>query len=106
MIRKEKLALFRLEKISESSSPTSSPKRKETVPQRLNPMALTSITLKDPPPHKNNEISRLQEEIMAKRLQFTLWEDAQTTRTSHETPLPALFVTMLQNVRFVAVGRL
>jgi hypothetical protein len=70
-------------------------------------MALTSIALKDPPPpHKNTEISRLQEEIMAKRLQFTLWEDAQTSRTSHATSLPALFITMVQNVRFLGVGRL
>lgn len=71
-------------------------------------MALTSIALKDPPPtsSKNNEISRLQEDIMAKRHQYTLWEDAQAARSTSNESLPVLFAKMLQSVKFLAEGRL
>jgi hypothetical protein len=37
---------MRLEKISESSSPSSSHKQREITTQRLNPLALTTITTK------------------------------------------------------------
>lgn len=43
---------------------------------------------------------------MAKRHQYTLWEDAQAVRSIPTESLPVLFATMLQSIKSLAEGRL
>lgn len=81
MSRRDRQAKFRLDKISETSSP--SPKREQILDEmsngRVNPLALTttiatpktSVSRIEEP--RQVEISRIQEEIMDRKKRLDCW---------------------------------
>ena len=86
MIRREKQALLRLEKISEASSPSPSREHKPEEASRINPLVLTTINPPRPVQVQDSralQITVLQEQIMDRKNRLRGWEEAYEYRMGH-----------------------